>query len=106
MSNKENMIIGGQIKNEGQNDIAIKESKLEKHSTRDMILDQIIAVMKERKSAPKGEQWDAFSEVRAGNYFSRSTIKRQFPSFDEAVKLALEKAKNDGTYIYLNNNHK
>ncbi|MFA7000403.1 MAG: hypothetical protein WC241_04845 [Candidatus Paceibacterota bacterium] len=103
MNNRENMIIEGPIKTEVQNGVVIKESKIEKHSTRDMILDQIIAVMKERKSAPKGEQWDALSEVRAGNYFSRSTIKRQFPSFDEAVKLALEKAKNDGIYIYLNN---
>ena len=71
-----------------------------KHPKDNELLDQIIEVIKETKSLPKGEHWDHLSIVKRGKYAGRNTFFRHFGSFEGAVERALERIKEKNMQIY------
>ena len=77
-----------------------KETK--KHPTNEQLLDQIIEVIKEMKSIPKGDKWNQLSIVRNKGFFSKNafTGPGHFKSFNLAVELAIKRAKEKGIKLY------
>ena len=71
-----------------------------KHLEDDELLDQIISVITEIKTLPKGEHWDHLSVVKREKYAGRNTFFRHFGSFEGAVKRALERMKEKNLKIY------
>ncbi|NVN97426.1 hypothetical protein HXX01_04350 [Candidatus Nomurabacteria bacterium] len=71
-----------------------------KHPTDEELLDQIIEVIKETKTLPKGEHWDHLSVVKRKKYAGRNTFFRHFGSFEGAVKRALERIEEKDLKIY------